>query len=136
MGDYQGVLDKDFSEVITPKAYRITSSTQYVKAVVTAYEEIIEKKNTQTLLVYRNNQEGGAFTIEYEEGMTWRDWVNSSYNLNPTTNKPYLKIDGEDIYWKYSDGMTGSIHNENEDYSKPEIDDLIINKTYYVAIIA
>lgn len=73
--------------------------------------------------------------LQYDSGMTWRDWINSPYNLNPTTNKPYLKIQGEDMYWFYSDGWTGSMHNEYENDSPVEVDDLITNKTYYTVII-
>lgn len=121
MGDYQGVLDKDFSEVITPKAYRITSSTQYVKAVVTAYEEIIEKKGTQTLLVYRNNHEEGAFTIEYKEGMTWEEWCNS--DLNNT------ELVAGDRYIHYGEGMPELLFDGNfsGDYPVPGTD--TINKS-------
>lgn len=229
MGEYQSVLDKDFSEKVYPKHYRIVSSTQYLRAFVTSEGEIsagsgnyvyysggmydfaeafalvsilkVKGDSTKAFLTmgmaqfgtsfnpeniigvgfdlsmkindglvtvgdlianasknwtqiteeefYRdpNALEDGRFRVlsdyentdvilQYDEGMTWRDWVNSSYNLNPTTNKPYLKIDGEDIYWKYSDGMSGSIQKEQDGYSGIGIDDLIINKTYYAVIIA
>lgn len=75
--------------------------------------------------------------LQYDDGMTWRDWINSHYNLNPTTSKPYLSIGYDKIvHWKYSDGYYGSMHNEYESDSSIEIDDLITNKTYYAVIIA
>lgn len=80
MRSYQSVLDKDFSELITPKAYRITSSTQYVKAIVSSYEEIQEKNSTLTQTIYRNDSIDEAIQIEYEEGMTWEEWCNSDLN--------------------------------------------------------
>lgn len=75
--------------------------------------------------------------LQYDDGMTWRDWINSHYNLNPTTNKPYISTNNEEhVNWNYSDGWSGSMHNEYESDSSIEIDDLITNKTYYAFIIA
>lgn len=35
------------------------------------------------------------YDIIYEEGMTWGEWINSEYNIHPTTNTtPWLRQSG------------------------------------------
>ena len=176
MGDYQSVLDKDFSEKVYPKHYRIVSNTQYLRAFVTSEGEIsggggmayfdvrgkadslgelfmfaycrrlntgeytgyvppfviqnnldsVEAVSIPTNVTMRIGAEGSIFstsdivsqfeetgavritreqfygelpksytftveydgydieptTYKYDEGMTWEDWCNSSYNIH------------------------------------------------------
>ena len=65
-----------------------------------------EKKNvvtTKTLEVKYYGTDEIAFTIEYEEGMTWQEWIFSSYNTmemyEQGTYVRYNKENEEISYW-------------------------------------
>ena len=65
---------------------------------------------------------GGDITIQYEEGMTWNEWIESSYNdgsFRKNSGKVSYYLDGEycaDIYNSASDVFIGSekIDGSNE----------------------
>lgn len=60
--------------------------------------------NHSNKITIYSNDDIKLYTVEYEEGMTWEEWVNSEYNsLKYSTI--ILKIDEYGNYLYYSDGM-------------------------------
>lgn len=46
------------------------------------------------------------YDIIYEEGMTWGEWINSKYNIHPTTNiTPWLIQMGQSSFIGSYDGL-------------------------------
>lgn len=119
VGDFIAEASKGWTQITEEEFYRDSN------ALEDGYFRVLsEYENTNVIL-------------QYDDGMTWRDWINSHYNLNPTTSNPYIRIGySSDVCWKYSDGYLGSIRNEHEPDSAVGIDDLITNETYYAVIIA
>ena len=63
-----------------------------------------------------NNLVGGAITIQYEEGMTWSEWLKSEYNDGNYRKNGSTVLYGEygDNYAEVCNGISDSIFIKNE----------------------
>ncbi len=94
--------------------------------------EIIDR-NVKKLKIEDSTNEEGYIEIQYEEGMTWENWINSGYNSID------LQIGGDGINHSYlyvpaNDEKVLCTINEEEDgytYAEEVMPDDTINNNYY-----
>ena len=88
-------------------------------------EEKEEKVETLTLTIEDGEDFVGSIEIEYEEGMTWGEWLDSEYNNH------YLVFDSVSTQSvvSFKDEMIHLMSGLNDDYVK--LTDLIDSNIYY-----
>lgn len=72
------VVDIDFTGVIYPKYIQVISKVEPTYAEVTSNGEVEQMGGTKKVVIKVG---GEAQEFEYEDGMTWEEWVDSEYNI-------------------------------------------------------
>lgn len=72
------VVDVDFVGTIYPKYIQIVSKVEPTYAEVTSNGEVTQIAGTKRVKI---NIKDVVKEYEYEEGMTWADWVDSEYSM-------------------------------------------------------
>ena len=69
-----------------------------------------EDENISTIVIYGSDS-SRDLTIQYEEGMTWGDWLNSKYNTFGAEKKSYILFPqyGYLTYGEYGDSSEPSV---------------------------
>lgn len=115
------VVDIDFTGVIYPKYIQVISKVEPTYAEVTSNGEV-----TQIGGVKKSSLDygGDILEFEYEDGMTWEEWVNSEYSKN-SFEIEFSKVKFKDQY--------AFIHSEDQTVSYVhDTDKIDANKTYYM----
>lgn len=87
----------------------------------------IDTSITFVFSVTREKVSPNDLTYTAEEGMTWGQWVNSTYNVDGWEVDSY-----NEIVLNYSDGKTTTLREDNSTgYKVLSTDVISVNKVYY-----
>lgn len=112
------VVDVDFVGTIYPKYIQIISKVEPTYAEVTSNGEVTQIAGTKKVKI---NLEGGVVKeYEYEEDMTWVDWINSEYSMgewrSSTSKVVYQETNGRLFYSNNQQVRPSDEIQENEEY--------------------
>lgn len=106
VGDVIAEPSKDWTQITEEEFYKIP--TQFITRLGGSYEDI---------------------SYMYDEGMTWRDWINSNYN-----NIGAFISDWDSVVWKTPEGYNCTFYPDEDGSTKVKPNDLIVSQVYYPVI--